>query len=146
MSKYKEPHLEERITSAKKKAERVKELMQDSSKIETEEEFEHLMVIFISRHYNMPIYSDYFKERTLDELVYEAQMISTFEKTFSPEDTSNVIKNNESEANALADEMEQFLDATDQLDNTINEDDPFSKITSQFMETGEWFEGDPKND
>ena len=61
-----EPHLKERIEAAERKAKKLVHGQPDSE--------DELLIIYstiLSQKYNMPIFSDYFQERTIDELALE---------------------------------------------------------------------------
>lgn len=61
-----EPHLKERIELAEAKAKKLVHGQPDS-----EEDLLTIYSVILSQKYNMPIFSDYFQERTLDELALE---------------------------------------------------------------------------
>ena len=61
-----EPHLKERIEAAERKAKKLVHGQPDSE--------DELLIIYstiLSQKYNMPIFSEYFQERTIDELALE---------------------------------------------------------------------------
>ena len=66
-----EGDIEKRIKAAKEKAERVFY----GVKTTIEEETLRLQYV-ISRHYGIPIFDNYFKDRTLDDLIFEIELIS----------------------------------------------------------------------
>jgi len=61
-----EPHLKERIEAAEAKAKKLVHGQPDS-----EEELLIIYSVILSQKYNMPIFSEYFQERTIDELALE---------------------------------------------------------------------------
>lgn len=67
--------LEKRAKNARDKAERVFYGASD-------EEDEHLLRLwlYLSREYNIPLFDDYFKNRTFDELIFEIELIALFKK------------------------------------------------------------------
>ena len=61
-----EPHLKERIEAAERKAKKLAHGQPDS-----EDELLIIYSVILSQKYNMPIFSEYFQERTIDELALE---------------------------------------------------------------------------
>ena len=61
-----EPHLKERIEAAERKAKKLVHGQHDS-----EDELLIIYSVILSQKYNMPIFSEYFQERTIDELALE---------------------------------------------------------------------------
>lgn len=61
-----EPHLKERIEAAERKAKKLVHGQPDS-----EDELLIIYSVILSQKYNMPIFSEYFQERTIDELALE---------------------------------------------------------------------------
>lgn len=68
---YIEPHIKERMDEALRLAKRAADDI-----VETIEELELRFKIAISDHYNIPLFSDYFQGRILDELAFEAYFLS----------------------------------------------------------------------
>lgn len=71
----KEPHLEKRIEIAKEKARKL--VTQD---IDSEEDLFLVYSIVLSQRYNLPIFHDYFQDRTLDQLALEVYIWREQEK------------------------------------------------------------------
>jgi hypothetical protein len=64
-----EPYLAERIEAAKKKAKQIIE-----GKIDDENDLRLVFQFVLCQKYNIPIFSPYFEERTLDELMFEVYL------------------------------------------------------------------------
>lgn len=64
-----EPYLAERIEAAKKKAKQIID-----GKIDDETDLRLVFQFVLCQKYNMPIFSPYFEERTLDELMFEVYL------------------------------------------------------------------------
>lgn len=64
-----EPYLAERIEAAKKKAKQIIE-----GKIDDETDLRLVFQFVLCQKYNIPIFSPYFEERTLDELMFEVYL------------------------------------------------------------------------
>ena len=143
--KYLEPFLNERISAAQKSAERIHFLLKNTTEIKDIEEFEDLLRFILGRHFNIPTYDKSFDDLTIDQMVREVHLITESEKTFSPKETSKVIKDNPDEIKKLGDEMEKFFDVTSQF-NSQNQPDNFDELSKSFMETGEWHQEGAKND
>lgn len=64
-----EPYLAERIEAAKKKAKQIID-----GKIDDENDLRLVFQFVLCQKYNIPIFSPYFEERTLDELMFEVYL------------------------------------------------------------------------
>jgi hypothetical protein len=64
-----EPYLAERIEAAKKKAKQIID-----GKIDDENDLRLVFQFVLCQRYNIPIFSPYFEERTLDELMFEVYL------------------------------------------------------------------------
>lgn len=64
-----EPYLAERIEAAKKKAKQIID-----GKIDDEDDLRLVFQFVLCQRYNIPIFSPYFEERTLDELMFEVYL------------------------------------------------------------------------
>lgn len=64
-----EPYLAERIEAAKKKAKQIVE-----GKIDDENDLRLVFQFVLCQKYDIPIFSPYFEERTLDELMFEVYL------------------------------------------------------------------------
>jgi len=85
---------------------------------------------FLSRHYSIPLFSPYFKERTIEELVLEVELIR-LSKTPTQENTSALLNNATKEQ-----KEELFDDWIEQDEPQISEAD--TKLFGDFMKTGEF--------
>jgi len=126
---YAENFVKERIDAAKEKAAKVR----NAQKIETIEEAEMVLRYVISKHYNIPFFDKYFDDRSLDDLVFEVELIMP-DRSSAPETISEKIKENKEEISQLADEFEKMIDDTESVD------DGFDDMAKQFMETGNFIE------
>ena len=122
--KYFEPNLEQRIEEAKTKAEKVA-----SGMVETEEDLIWLFKSIISEYYKLPIYSEYFEERTTDQLAFEAHLIRAREVP-TQEKASSLIQGNMEEAVAA---IEQAWNEVDMNINPNELDD-----MKEFMSSGKF--------
>lgn len=126
--KYSEPFLEERVERAKNHAERIAE-----GDIQDENDLFILFRTVISEYYRIPLYSDYFSERTLDELAFEAHYIKA-KQTPVADKASDMISKNLADAAAAAEE------AWKDIEELVPSEDEMKRMT-EFMETGR-FEGE----
>lgn len=60
--------------------------------------------VLLAKHYNIPIFSDYFKERTVEELIFELEIINLFRLT--PEDRTKELIEKAKKSTAEGDENE----------------------------------------
>ncbi len=75
-----EPYLAERIEAAKKKAKQIVD-----GKIENENDLRLVFQFILCQKYNIPMFSPYFEERTLDELIFEVYLHRESTKKNDPE-------------------------------------------------------------
>jgi len=131
--KYIEPHLAERIESAKRHAKFIKL----GKNIETIEDAELFLRYVLSKHYKIPIFSNYFEKRTIDQLFFEVELIQEGDSFHSVKHTSDIIKENADEIEALANEMEEEWNPIDSppMDESL-ESDPVFRMAQEFMKTG----------
>jgi vacuolar-type H+-ATPase subunit H len=131
MDTFLELHLEKRIQEARERANRIV-----SNQHATFEDNVIYLQAILARHYNMPIFHEYFKNRTIDELIFEIELISAFNKT--PESRGQeLLKENKEEAASLFDDWAKD-DMVEVSQQNFMSDDEFSKISQQFMENGEF--------
>lgn len=123
-----EPFLEERIESAKALARRLADGI-----IETVDEFELSICIFLSHHYGIPLFDKYFEDRTLDDLIFEAEVIKL--QTDGGPRGSNMLKDKPEEAAGMFDDWIEE-DAKDSAAMAQNE--AFLQDAQKFMETGDF--------
>lgn len=127
---YLEPHLKDRMDEALRLAKRAAEDI-----VETEAELELRFKIAISDHYNIPLFSDYFQDRILDELAFEAYFIEERRTKGSQTVADMAVGNIEA---AAAEVMKQF----DEFEMTeISEVEKAQML--KFMESNA-FPGEPK--
>jgi hypothetical protein len=115
-----EPYINERIELAKAKAQKV------LTNPETEEELLITLRLFLSRHYGMPLYDEYFLKRTLDELIFEIELVRGVVKD-SVSKTSELLSSNKQEAEGLFDDWK---------DADISSSPELDKAAEEFMKTG----------
>jgi hypothetical protein len=134
---YTEKFIEERIDMAKKLALSVK----TATDVQTIEQAELVLRMVISNHYKIPFFSEYFDNRTMDEMFFEAELIALQSKP-QEETTSRIIKNSKAEIENIADEMEKEFEEEwkeANLDTPLDPtkaDDPFLQMAKTFMQTG----------
>jgi hypothetical protein len=134
MSTFWEPFLEERIEAARQKAQRLRDGI-----VEIMEEFELSLRVFISTHYTIPLFDTYFEERTLDDLIFEVEVIKL--KQSAAPSGSNTLKENAKEAEGLFDDwIEDDEKKAVGLGNVDLKNDPFFNDAKAFMESGEFKE------
>lgn len=89
----------ERIEIAKKIANRI-----FHGKVESYEEFILMLCWNISEYRNIPLYSDYYKNKTLEQLIMETEMIRLSKRT--PEDAAkDAVVDNKEEIDHLFDDI-----------------------------------------
>jgi hypothetical protein len=123
------PDLESRIRDAREIAVRV-----HSGASDDHEEIQLSVIWFISRYYKIPIFSAYFQERTLDDLIFEAELIK-LESTPRNEMTSNLLNDKKDEAAALFDDM-----IADEFQDVVPNKEQFDQDAINFMKTGNFKE------
>lgn len=106
-----EPNLEQRIKKAKDRAKKLVD-----TDFQNEEDLHWWLVFQLSKYYKMPIYSEYFQDRTMDELMFELSMIQEDNK---PKDvkSSEIVNENLEEAQGIFDDFE------DEFNQSFSEDE-----------------------
>lgn len=106
-----EPNLEQRIKKAKDRAKKLVD-----TDFQNEEDLHWWLVFQLSKYYKMPIYSEYFRDRTMDELMFELSMIQEDNK---PKDVkaSEIVNENLEEAQGIFDDFE------DEFNQSFSEDE-----------------------
>jgi len=99
---YYEPFLQERLDDAKKRAEDIL-----SGTIATESDLEMVLRVVISKYYRIPIFDRYFSDRTIDELMFEAHIITKPEASREEAATNFVSENLDAMVNAVEDAWEE---------------------------------------
>jgi hypothetical protein len=117
-----EPYINERLDKARKKANNIV-----NGICETQEDFEMVMRLFLSKRYNIPIFSEYFENLEFDKLVFEVEL---HKASLIPQEkkTSEIINENKEELSTL------FEDWVDEDLSQFKDDD------ANFMKTGEFKE------
>ena len=131
MDTFLELHLDKRIQEARERANRIVSNQHTSF----EDSLVYLQMI-LAKHYNMPIFHSYFKERTIDELIFEIELISAMNKP-SQERGQEILKENKDEASALFDDWAEE-DMVEVSKEKFMSDDEFMKMSEQFMQNGEF--------
>lgn len=130
MPKYHEPHSEERSKAARAKAERVFNANYGDSM----EEALLFLRFVISRHYSIPIFSDYFTDRSLDDLIFESELIRLQTVPIEVQ-KSEVVKSNKEEAESI------FPDEWEDVEPPANGGDQvFNDLATEFMQKNEFKE------
>lgn len=123
----------ERINEAKRYAAFIKR----GVGITSLEDAEMVLKCVISRHYKIPIFSEYFDKRTIDQLFFEVEFILENDKP-SAESISDTIKENKPEIDSIADEMDQWNDMSASAEDASVENDPIFQMAREFMKTGKF--------
>ena len=89
----------------------------------------------LSQHYMIPLYSPYFKERTLDELVFEWELINLSKKPAG--DTMKEIMASEDDKKELESLFDDW-DTNNSVDLSENIEYDEDEMVKKFMETGEF--------
>lgn len=120
---YYEPHTDERVAAAQAKAQRIL-----TGTVETEAEFILALITIIDRDKKLGLFCDYYKNRTLDELVFEAEIVRG-KPLEAAEAGHRAIEGAGQDAKTeLGDWIEKELTA----------DADFMKDAEKFMQTGEF--------
>lgn len=123
-ARYYEPQLDSRVTRAQARAQTIL-----NGDIKTEEDFTLSLIYIIDRERNKGIFSDYYQERTLDELVFEAELVMA-KPLPAAERGSKIIEKAGTEAKEeLGDWVEKEMGDMDSM---------FMEDAKTFMETGEF--------
>jgi hypothetical protein len=127
MNTFFEGDLERRIERAKELAQRI--VSNDTHG------FEESMLAWrfiLARHYNLPLFHEYFLERTIDELILEVELLNAVSQS-GEQHGSKLLSENKEEAEALFDDwIEEDMKAPPMSE-------PEWEATSkQFMETGKF--------
>lgn len=130
---YSEPDFDERMTAAQTHAQKIL-----TGRVDTEEDLFLVLVMIIDREKKMGMFADYYKNRTLDELMFEAEIVQG--KISSAADLGNKIIN--SASTEAKDELGNWLEK--QFDPvTLDQNNKFMKDAEEFMKTGN-FKGETK--
>ena len=134
---YSEPHLAERIDAVKRYAAFIKAGKDVVSLDDAEMVLRHV----ISKHYNIPMFDEYFEKRTIDQLFFEVELIMPA-KEITTGQISEAIKQNQSEIDAIADEeMEEWVEPQSNIPSVEN--DPIFLMAKEFMKTGKFLNENP---
>lgn len=100
----------------------------------------------LSKRYNMPIFHEYFENKSFDELVFEIEIFNALEET-NTKRGSNALKENKAEAESLFDDWaeddapvdpsvtDEWTDAGTTSKGEIKQ---WDKETEEFMKTGKF--------
>lgn len=126
-----EPNLENRIKAAKARARKIA-----NQDVQTEDDLRDFLIYYISSKYNLPIFSEYFGNRTIDDLIYEAELLAM--KDRPPERVASDITNeNKAEADSLFDD---WVKEDQWMDLPPPSSEAFDEAAKQFMQTGNFKE------
>jgi len=133
--------IQARMKAAKEKAEKI-----STGRYDTYEECIMVLQWAISNRRNIPLWSQYFEDLTLDQLVFEYEMIKVSEQ--SPEDRAQeIVENNQEEMQGLFDDWADEDTSPAQVSKEWVDSMPESAVMSEeeilaeerkFMETGEF--------
>jgi len=124
-----EPNFEERVSEAKKRARRIA-----NGEFQDIEDVNFALRFRIGRAYNIPIFHEYFESRTIDELVFECELISVSAET-TEEKTSAVIAENKEE---LAKDLFSDWDTVATPATPPPQAPPVDDAAVEFMKTGKF--------
>ena len=126
---YYEPQIDERVKQAQDRAQRIL-----AGTLESEEDFMYAMILMIDREKRIGMFSDYYKNRTLDELVFEAELV-TGKPLSGAEAGQRTLEGASKEAKTeLGDWMQKEIEGLEGID------DQFAQDAKAFMETGNFKE------
>lgn len=133
MEKLYEPAAEQRAKAAEAMAERIFNGNYDGF-----EEALLFLQYMISNHYGMPFFDPYFENRSFDDLIFEAKLIS-LQRMPKEQQKAQVVNNNKKEAEGLFDDWEKDDWAKVENNPQVSEE-VFDDIAAKFMETGSFKE------
>lgn len=122
---FNEIYIDERVERAKKRA---RGLIEGNP--ETPSDVIYLLRSVLCEYYKKPLFDPYFEERTLDELIFEIELVVNRNKADNVARGSELLKNNPKEA----EELFADWDKLDEEGSVI--DDNFLKAAENFMNTG----------
>lgn len=127
-----EPLLEERIQIAKERARKIA-----NSKLDSEDDLRLYLCYYIGSKYNLPIFSNYFDARTIDELMFEAELLSLKDR---PQEqlASDITNEHKEEADALFDDWAEEDQQWVEVSNPMTPE--FEEMAKKFMQTNEFKE------
>lgn len=131
MDTFLELHLDKRIQEAKSRAERIM-----LNKHNSLEDGVFYLRSILSNHYRLPIFHEYFEKRTIDELIFEIELINAYNKPISDRG-QDMLKENKEDASSLFDDMFDD-DMVEVSNNNIMQDSEFEELSKQFMQSGEF--------
>lgn len=120
-----EPNLEERIDQAKERARRI--MTKDHKTLADTVLY---LQIVLANHYGIPIFDPYFKEKTIDELIFEVEVVN-LSKESSAATGSKLLKEDEEGAAGLFDDWAE-------ADLKSGQETQWQQEAQQFMETGKF--------
>lgn len=120
--KHFEPEAEARAISAREMAERI-----FSGNYKDFDEALMFLRWVISRHYLIPMFDPYFKDRTLDDLVFESELIRL--ANLPPDKAKTEV------VNANKKEAEQIFDDWEDTPEPIQDTAKIDEMAKQFMAT-----------
>jgi hypothetical protein len=126
-----EPYLDERVASAKQRARKIA-----NGSVDSELDLRDYLVYYIATKYNMPIFSEYFQARTLDDLIYESELLSLRDRP-KEQLASDITNEHKDEADALFDDWaaeDQWNDVPPPISSELDE------AAKKFMTTNQWSE------
>ena len=134
-----EVDFEERCEVAKKVAWRV-----FNGVGETEEEHEFFFRMILSEHYNIPMFSDFFLNLTLDQLIFEVEMVRLRTQTKEDRVTDMATRpESQEEISGLFDDLQEGDEKVDENweEASIEDTSDVDEAMQNFMDTGK-FQGE----
>lgn len=124
---YKEPFIQERIAAAQERVERIL-YQQDYADMD---DFLLALRVIVSRAYKIPVFSDYFESLTLDQLLFEVEIVNSL-NTSSADRTTKIVNDNKEELGEMFDDFDEAEASTapgetefDQLSKDFMNNDKF---------------------
>lgn len=115
-----ETYLQQRIELMKKKAQRIKDGI-----VETDDDFINVLRFRLSQAYNIPFFDTYFSQRTLDDLVFELELLRA-----SVDKTAEV-----------SESLKAFAESGEDLFADLSpENDQFMQSAHEFFQTGNFIQ------
>ena len=129
-----ETDIDERIEIAQKKAK-----MLLLGQVKTLDDFVILIRLKLALFYRIPLYSQYFTERTVDELLFEYECISITSQPNSTErTTSDLINENKEGLDGLFDDLPKDDEQSWVNQTGSGQEDQFKQDAEKFMKEGKF--------
>jgi hypothetical protein len=115
-----ETFIQQRIELMQKKAQRIKDGL-----VENDDDFINVLRFRLSQAYNIPFFDSYFSQRTLDDLIFELELLkSVGDKT-----------------SEVSESLKAFAESGEDLFADLSpENDQFMQNAHEFFQTGEFIQ------